>query len=104
MKGEMTTGALVACSILSSRMLAPISALAGVLGRLQQAKVAKAGLDELMKKPVDQPDYSHLIHQPVISGDYELNGVSFKYGEDDPRPSLNHSENWKLKLVKKLQF
>lgn len=49
MKGEMTTGALVACSILSSRMLAPISALAGVLGRLQQAKVAKAGLDELMK-------------------------------------------------------
>ena len=88
MKGEMTTGALVACSILSSRMLAPISALAGVLGRLQQAKVAKAGLDELMKKPVDQPDYSHLIHKPVISGDYELNGVSFKYGEDDPRPSL----------------
>ncbi|MCL6233257.1 MULTISPECIES: type I secretion system permease/ATPase [Acinetobacter] len=88
MKGEMTTGALVACSILSSRMLAPISALAGVLGRLQQAKVAKAGLDELMKKPVDQPDYSHLIHRPSINGHYELNGVSFKYGEDDPRPSL----------------
>ena len=88
MKGEMTTGALVACSILSSRMLAPISALSGVLGRLQQAKVAKAGLDELMKKPVDQPDYSHLIHKPAIHGHYELNGVSFKYGEDDPRPSL----------------
>ncbi len=88
MKGEMTTGALVACSILSSRMLAPISALAGVLGRLQQAKVAKNGLDELMKKPVDQPDYSHLIHKPAIHGNYELNGVSFKYGEDDPRPSL----------------
>lgn len=88
MKGEMTTGALVACSILSSRMLAPISALSGVLGRLQQAKVAKAGLDELMKKPVGQPDYSHLIHKPAIHGHYELNGVSFKYGEDDPRPSL----------------
>lgn len=88
MKGEMTTGALVACSILSSRMLAPISALSGVLGRLQQAKVAKSGLDELMKKPVDQPDYSHLIHKPAIHGHYELNGVSFKYGEDDPRPSL----------------
>lgn len=88
MDGEMTTGALVACSILSSRMLAPISQITGVLGRLQQAKVAKAGLDELMKKTVDQPDYSHLIHRPALDGHYELSGVVFKYGEDDPKPSL----------------
>lgn len=88
MKGEMTTGALVACSILSSRMLGPIAQLTGVLGRWQQAKVAKAGLDDLMKKPVDQPDYSHLIHRPVIHGAYELSGVVFKYGDDDPKPSL----------------
>ena len=86
--GEMTTGALVACSILSSRMLAPISALAGVLGRLQQAKVAKQGLDELMKKPVDQPEHTSLIHRPAIHGHYELVGVSFKYGPDDPKPTL----------------
>ncbi|WP_180134099.1 type I secretion system permease/ATPase [Acinetobacter sp. YH12071] len=88
MDGEMTTGALVACSILSSRMLAPISQIAGVLGRLQQAKVAKQGQDELMKKPVDQPEHSHLIHRPVLNGHYELSGVSFKYGEDDPKPTL----------------
>ncbi|EPF72786.1 type I secretion system permease/ATPase [Acinetobacter indicus] len=88
MDGEMTTGALVACSILSSRMLAPISQISGVLGRLQQAKVAKQGLDELMKKPVDQPEHSHLIHRPVLNGHYELSGVSFNYGEDDPKPTL----------------
>ncbi len=88
MEGEMTTGALVACSILSSRMLAPISQITGVLGRLQQAKVAKNGLDELMKKPVDQPDYSHLIHRPLLEGQYELSGAVFKYGEDDPKPTL----------------
>ena len=78
MEGEMTTGALVACSILSSRMLAPISQITGVLGRLQQAKVAKNGLDELMKKPVDQPDYSHLIRRPLLEGQYELSGAVFK--------------------------
>src|SRR5690554_5738856 len=88
MDGEMTTGALVACSILSSRMLAPISQIAGVLGRLQQAKVAKQGLDEVMKKPVDQPEHSHLIHRPALNGHYELSGVSCKYGEDDPKPTL----------------
>ncbi len=66
--GEMTTGALVACSILSSRMLAPIAQITGVLGRLQQAKVAKSSLDELMKKPVDQPDRAHLIPSLSIVG------------------------------------
>ncbi|WP_089606228.1 type I secretion system permease/ATPase [Acinetobacter piscicola] len=88
MKGDMTTGALVACSILSSRMLAPISQITGVLGRWQQAKVAKEGLDELMKKPVDHPDRAQLIHRKAIFGDYEFKGVVFKYGEEDPRPSL----------------
>jgi ATP-binding cassette subfamily C protein LapB len=88
MKGDMTTGALVACSMLSSRMLAPIAQITGVLGRWQQAKVAKNGLDELMKKPVDQPDHAHLIYRPVLNGHYELTGVTFKYGEDDPKPSL----------------
>ena len=68
----MTTGALVACSILSSRMLAPISQITGILGRLQQAKVAKKSLDELMQKPVDQPDQAHLVHKEVLNGDYEL--------------------------------
>ncbi|MEB3754570.1 type I secretion system permease/ATPase [Acinetobacter sp. MD2(2019)] len=89
MKGEMTTGALVACSILSSRMLSPISQIAGVLGRLQQAKVAKSSLDELMKKPVDQTDKMHLIHRPAIFGDYQLNNLMFQYGEDDERAALS---------------
>ena len=87
-KGDMTTGALVACSILSSRMLAPIAQITGVLGRLQQAKVAKNSLDELMKKPVDQPDHIHLVHRSVLVGDYQLNGALFKYNEDDAKPSV----------------
>ncbi|WP_151812543.1 type I secretion system permease/ATPase [Acinetobacter bereziniae] len=88
MKGDMTTGALVACSILSSRMLAPISQVTGVLGRWQQAKVAKNGLDELMQKPVDRPERAQLIQRKVLLGDYDFKGVVFKYTEDDPRPTL----------------
>ncbi|MCH7311179.1 type I secretion system permease/ATPase [Acinetobacter sp. ANC 4805] len=88
MDGEMTTGALVACSILSSRMLAPISQITGILGRLQQAKVAKKSLDELMQKSVDQADQAHLVHKEVLNGDYELKNVMFQYTEEDPRPSL----------------
>lgn len=88
MKGEMTTGALVACSILSSRMLGPIAQISGVLGRFQQAKVAKTSLDELMKKPVDQAPHTHLIHRPALTGHYELKDTVFKYGNDDAKPTL----------------
>ncbi|WP_445115325.1 type I secretion system permease/ATPase [Acinetobacter sp. WZC-1] len=88
MEGHMTTGALVACSILSSRMLAPISQITGILGRLQQARVAKQSLDGLMQKPVDQADRSHLVHKAVLNGDYELKAVLFQYGQEDARPSL----------------
>ena len=92
MDGEMTTGALVACSILSSRMLTPFSQITTILARLQQAKVAKVGLDELMKKNVDQPDHAHLIHKAVIYGHYELSDVSFKYNQDDQSSTLQISK------------
>lgn len=88
MEGEMTTGALVACSILSSRMLGPISMLAGVLGRLQQAKVAKTSLDELMKKAVDYPEQSQLIHRTKLYGDYTFNKILFQYQEDQTQPNI----------------
>lgn len=92
MDGEMTTGALVACSILSSRMLGPIAQITGILGRLQQAKIAKKGLDELMSQPVDQPEYSHLIHKPAINGQYDLKHLTFKYHEDDEGHNLAITE------------
>lgn len=92
MKGDMTTGALVACSILSSRMLAPIAQITGVLTRIQQAKVAKTSLDELMRREVDQPDHAHLVHKPAIYGDYHLHNLVFQYTEDDPKPSLSISK------------
>ena len=88
MKGDMTTGALVACSILSSRMLAPIAQITGVLGRYQQAKTAKQGLDELMRKQVDHPERQQLIQRSVLYGNYDLNGVVFKYAQDDSKPSV----------------
>jgi ATP-binding cassette subfamily C protein LapB len=43
MRGEMSTGVLVASSILVSRMLAPLSSVTGVLNRWQQAKMASDG-------------------------------------------------------------
>ncbi|STI70244.1 type I secretion system, ATP-binding protein [Escherichia coli] len=66
MNGDMTTGALVGTTILASRTIAPLSQISGVLSRWQQAKVARNGLDELMKRPVDQPEHGKLVHKAVL--------------------------------------
>lgn len=89
MSGKMTTGALVATSILSSRMMSPVAQLSSVLTRWQQAKVASKGLHALMERPVDQPNNARLLSISSIQGAYSVEGVCFQYGEMDPRPAIN---------------
>ncbi|QXZ11219.1 type I secretion system permease/ATPase [Comamonas sp. Y33R10-2] len=87
MSGEMSTGVLVAASILSSRMLAPLSSVTGVLNRWQQAKIAANGLDQLMQLPLDNPSDGSRIHRSLIDGRYELTQAVFSY--DGKIPALN---------------
>lgn len=88
MAGDMTTGSLVAASILASRMMAPMSQITLVLTRWQQAKVALQGLHRIMQMPVDQAEGSKRVHLPVVRGDYELKQAVFKYSEEAPMPAL----------------
>lgn len=83
MNGDMTTGALVGTTILASRTIAPLSQISGVLSRWQQAKVARNGLDELMKRPVDQPEHSKLVHKAVLHGNYQFSNAIFYYDEEE---------------------
>lgn len=89
MAGEMTTGVLIACSIMSSRMIAPLAQLASVMTRWQQAKVARHGLDTLMQRPVDQPPRSEQVSRPLLRGDYDLRSVLFRYNPEDPSPTID---------------
>ncbi|MBD1588755.1 type I secretion system permease/ATPase [Pseudomonas typographi] len=85
--GDLTTGSLVAASILSSRMMAPLAQLTTVLTRWQQAKVALQGLNKLMQAPVDHPEGTPRVHLPAIAGHYRLHNVAFRYNPDGP-PAL----------------
>lgn len=79
MAGQMSTGVLVAASILVSRMLAPLSSITTVLNRWQQAKIAAQLLDQLMKLPVDTPQGVATVHRPTVQGDYRLEDAAFSY-------------------------
>ena len=56
MEGDLTTGSLIAASILGSRMIAPMAGLTQVLSRWQQTKVALSSINQLMELPVDNPE------------------------------------------------
>ncbi len=77
--GDLTTGSLVAASMLASRMMAPMAQLNHVLTRWQQAKVALKGLNHLMQLPVDHPENSKRVHLPVIRGDFHIRDSALRY-------------------------
>lgn len=88
MAGDMTTGALVAASILSSRMLAPMGQLTSVLTRWQQAKVAIQSLNGIMQLAVDHPAGDKKVHRPVLHGNYQLQDAVFCHTPELPLPAL----------------
>ncbi|MEN5144552.1 type I secretion system permease/ATPase [Brevundimonas diminuta] len=84
MAGQMSTGVLVAASILVSRMLAPLSSITTVLNRWQQAKIAAQSLDQLMKLPVDNPQETVRVHRSAVQGHYVMNEAAFSYDGETP--------------------
>ncbi|MCL2894274.1 type I secretion system permease/ATPase [Brenneria tiliae] len=81
--GEMTTGAVVAASLLSSRMIAPMTTLCGVLARWQQVKAAKQGLDGVMQLPVENGLDESKVNCDVLYGHYQFQRAAFRYHSED---------------------
>src|SRR5690606_31681824 len=86
MEGDITTGVLVAASMLSSRMLGPLASLTQILSRWQQARIAKDALDNLLRMPVDTPDHGKRIHRASLAGSYVFTNAVFSH--DGQQPAL----------------
>jgi len=78
-EGEMTSGVLIACVLLSSRVLSPLAQVAGILVRWEQTKMALNALQKLMNTPVERPADEKLVHKPHLDGAIELKEVDFTY-------------------------
>ncbi|WP_444942344.1 type I secretion system permease/ATPase [Microbulbifer sp. ZKSA004] len=88
MEGGMTTGALVAASILGSRMMAPMANITQVLSRWQQARFAMQGIDQIMQLPVDNPENEKKVQKSVIQGNYHFQQTVYNYGDSAAEPAL----------------
>lgn len=88
MEGDMTTGSLVACSILGSRMMAPMAQLTQILGRFQQARVGLKSIDAILQMPSDHPATETRVSAPNLRGAYRIKGAVFHYGAAAGKPAL----------------
>ncbi len=81
--GELTMGGLIACTMLASRALVPISQTAGLLTQYHNAATSLAALDEIMHRPIERPADSNFLSRPAFNGDIEFREVSFNYPRSD---------------------
>ena len=76
---QLTMGALIAASMLSSRALAPAGQIVGLLMQYQGARTAMESLDKIMDKPIERPAGESFIQRPQLRGDIEFRNVKFAY-------------------------
>lgn len=88
---ELSIGGLIACTMLASRALAPISQAAGLMAQYHNASTSLTSLDETMKKPVERPLDSNFLSRPAFAGDIEFREVSFNYPGTDVNALRNVS-------------
>jgi ATP-binding cassette subfamily C protein LapB len=84
-EGNMTTGALIACVILSGRVMSPLSQVAAILTKFSQAKATLERLDDLMEAEVEREEGKSLISKPALTGNIVFDDVTFSYpGQHTP--------------------
>src|SRR5260221_14469429 len=76
---HMTTGALVAASMLTGRSMAPLGQIAGLIIRFHQSWTSLKGLNRLMALPIERPRGKVFLRRPRIDGGIEFRNVTFKY-------------------------
>ncbi|MCP3733420.1 type I secretion system permease/ATPase [Sphingomonas sp. RP10(2022)] len=75
---KLTTGALVACSILSGRAVQPLAQVATLLTRLSATRTAYKQINGMMEQPTEGPQ-SEALKPAHFAGRIELRGVEFRY-------------------------
>lgn len=76
---QLTLGGLIACIILTSRAMAPLTQVVSLLSRLNQSKEALESLNKIVDLPVERPKGKRFLHRPSIQGAIQFKSVDFSY-------------------------
>ena len=75
---DLTTGGLIACSILAGRAVAPLGQIAQLLSRLTATETAYRQLNNMMELPPEGPQ-GDALRPAALKGRIEFRNVSFRY-------------------------
>ena len=79
MQGNMTMGALIACSILSGRIMAPIMAIPSLMVQRAHAVAATRSLERLYQLQTDNHGVDRPLVPTKLRGDFVANDLQFAY-------------------------
>jgi len=83
--GNLSVGALVASYMLSSRVLAPLGQIAGLITRYQQAQLTMISTDALMALPQERDPRQRPLERTHLLGAVSARQVTFRYaGQNGP--------------------
>ncbi|MEC9291281.1 MAG: type I secretion system permease/ATPase [Pseudomonadota bacterium] len=77
--GYMSVGALVACTLLAGRTMAPLSQAVALYARYNQAMQSLETLNGIMDMEVERPDGKNFVYLGEATGQVEFKDVSFVY-------------------------
>ncbi|MFV0370314.1 MAG: type I secretion system permease/ATPase [Azonexus sp.] len=75
----LSMGGLIACTMLSSRAVAPLGQMVGLLLQFQNARISLTSLEQIMGHPVERPADANFVHRPDLRGSIEFRDVHFSY-------------------------
>lgn len=89
MSGEMTMGALIACSILSGRIMSPLMTLPNLMVQHAHAQAALEGIERLYELKADNDGIDQPLVPDHLEGQFKLEGVKFAHGDHPPALLVN---------------
>jgi ATP-binding cassette subfamily C protein LapB len=76
---QLTTGTIIACSIISGRALAPLGTVASLMTRYHQSSSALEALNKIMDAPRERGQGQAFVRRQDWLGDIRFQDVTFKY-------------------------
>jgi len=99
-ENRLTMGGLLACAIISGRIMTPIAQLPGIMVQWAHARAALDELDKIIALPSEQDEKSQALIPQTLEGSYRFERTRFTYGiANQLALEINQLINWRWKSI-----
>ncbi len=98
---SLSLGALIAVVIISSRSIAPMGQVAGLISYYQHIQSAYDSIDNIMQLETEHPDDKQFVQRPDFRGKIEFKNLTFSYPDTEVKQliDINFKINPKEKVA-----